>query len=532
MRCSSTGGPAPSYLSFELDDRRARSRLKVAAALVVSVTILLTIMLVPTRGEALSCEADLGHHHVRLSSGGDLSGPRRMRDGKPSSGRAAGAWPRCRALSHIVFVAENAGWGTSTMRGKMLVAALNVQPAHTHGAMTAYFTEVWTLGWHIARHGRPTVCVMIKFARKGATDRCRAAGALIIWDLIDNPQSTNVEYLREHDFDAIAVLTDVHATLLAKQGVRAIVLPHSHGNILRWSRATSEPRPTIRGVGFVYGDDLSKPPPADLASLTAELCAVNVAFYLVQSANNKPLALHQQPCPNTRSATRRLAASHDGKYGLDSSCALASSSTNARRASAQTALTSCQTLERVQPEAAQLQPPELASPPDLGGSTSQRGYYESKELLEKIDVGLVWRPNRAEEFGITRSKVHDLAVANRDGTRMAWWWSHGLPVIGFPMNAYVQMAHHADYPGALVNLSTAQEVRGALCNIQAPATRHCLQQLALRGSELSSPQASALDFMHAMCELHKAKCSAAVQSRWLSFASPGGWQWHAVSQGP
>ena len=66
------------------------------------------------------------------------------------------------------------------------------------------------------------------------------------------------------------------------------------GNILRWSRATSEPRPSIRGVGFVYGDDLSKPPPADLASLTAELCAANVAFYLVQSANvaDKPLRLH------------------------------------------------------------------------------------------------------------------------------------------------------------------------------------------------------------------------------------------------
>ena len=250
------------------------------------------------------------------------------------------------------------------------------------------------------------------------------------------------------------------------------------------------------------------------------------------------LRLHLQPCSSTRSATKRLAATHNGKYGSDTSCVLASSSTNAERASAgrasaQAALTSCQALERVQPEAAQLQPPELASPPDLGGSTSQRVYYESKELLEKIDVGLVWRPNRAEEFGVARSKVHDLAVANRDGTRMAWWWSHGLPVIGFPMNAYVQMAHHADYPGALVNLSTAEEVRGALCDIQAPATRHCLQQLALRGAELSSPQASALDFSHAMCELHKVKCSpAALQSSWLSFASPGGWQWHAVSQGP
>ena len=72
---------------------------------------------------------------------------------------------------------------------------------------------------------------------------------------------------------------------------------------------------------------------------------------------------------------------------------------------------------------------------------------------------------------MARSKLHDLAVANRGGTRMAWWWSHGLPVVGFPMNAYVQMAQHADYPTALVNLSTAEHARRAICDIQSSTTR-------------------------------------------------------------
>ena len=239
------------------------------ASLIVSVTILLTILLMPYRGDALRCEAELGFQHVQPSGGGDLSGPRRVRDalatrrlsssprdGKPSGDRAAGKpigsaeggkgaspWPRCRALSHIVFVAKAAGRGTATMRGELLVAALNAQPAHIHGAVTAHFTEAWSLGWHILRHGRPTVCVLIKDDLPGAADRCRAAGALIIWDLIDNPQSTNLEYLRGHDFDAIAVLTDVHATLLAKQGIRAVVLPHSHGVPRRGATSTSPPAP-------------------------------------------------------------------------------------------------------------------------------------------------------------------------------------------------------------------------------------------------------------------------------------------------
>ena len=420
------------------------------------------------------------------------------------------------------------------MRGKMLAASLNAQHLPTHGAVKAYFTEVWTVGWHITRYGRPSVCVMTKFARSDATKLCREAGALIIWDLIDNPQSTDVDYLRGHDFDALAVHTDVHAAFLAKYGIRTLVLPHSHGNTLRWSRlsATSEPRPRIRGVGFVYGDPLSKPPPADLASLTAELCAINVTFYLVASPPNKAITLHPQPCASTRSASAALPAAHGGKHGLDSCGALPSfgasgANANARESSAQKALKSYQALERVPPEATQALPAELASPPDLASGASQRQYYESKQLLEKIDVGLVWRPNREEEFGVARSKLHDLAIANRGGTRMAWWWSHGLPVVGFPMNAYVQMAQHADYPTALVNLSTAEHVRRAICDIQSPTTRHFLQKLALRGAELFSPESSALDFMHAICELHKDKCSGALNSGWLSFTSPGGWQWHA-----
>ena len=39
------------------------------------------------------------------------------------------------------------------------------------------------------------------------------------------------------------------------------------------------------------------------------------------------------------------------------------------------------------------------------------------------------------------------------------------------MFAYVQMAQHADYSTPLVNLSTAEHVRRAICDIQSSTTR-------------------------------------------------------------
>ena len=86
--------------------------------------------------------------------------------------------------------------------------------------------------------------------------------------------------------------------------------------------------------------------------------------------------------------------------------------------------------------------------------THQQRYYSSAELLDLVDVGLVWRPGH-QQGG-------PLAIRNRPPTRMHWWWSHGIPVIGYPMNAYVDAARRAHYPTDLLNLTTEGDIVNAL----------------------------------------------------------------------
>ena len=60
----------------------------------------------------------------------------------------------------------------------------------------------------------------------------------------------------------------------------------------------------------------------------------------------------------------------------------------------------------------------------LTDETNQRKHYLSDELLQRIDVGIVWQSGRQPGGHI--------AVQNRPPTRMHWWWSHAIPVIGYP----------------------------------------------------------------------------------------------------
>jgi hypothetical protein len=91
------------------------------------------------------------------------------------------------------------------------------------------------------------------------------------------------------------------------------------------------------------------------------------------------------------------------------------------------------------------------------------------------------------------------AVANRPPTRMAWWWSHGVPVLGFPMEAYVEGARRAGYPPTLLNLTRAVDVERALCAVADARTRGCLRRSALHGAALTSPQYSARELLAALC---------------------------------
>ena len=107
-----------------------------------------------------------------------------------------------------------------------------------------------------------------------------------------------------------------------------------------------------------------------------------------------------------------------------------------------------------------------------------------------FDIGVEAQPRGGDRslglWLVLKRKLHDLAVANQ-GVERTYGFTpypykvHGMMVllratsrtrvVGFPMFAYVQMAQHADYSTPLVNLSTAEHVRRAICDIQSSTTR-------------------------------------------------------------
>ena len=140
-------------------------------------------------------------------------------------------------------------------------------------------------------------------------------------------------------------------------------------------------------------------------------------------------------------------------------------------------------------------PPPWSNAP-LDDDTQQRGYYRSPQLHETVDLGLLWRPgNQAGS---------PFAVANRPPTRMAWWWSHGVPTLGYPMAAYTEGAARARYPAHLLNVSRVVDLPAALCALMPPRRRACLREAALRGAAVTSAQYSAHELVVALCELASA----------------------------
>ena len=146
------------------------------------------------------------------------------------------------------------------------------------------------------------------------------------------------------------------------------------------------------------------------------------------------------------------------------------------------------------------------------------------------------------------SYTRDLAVANQLGCGttvwnaypyMAWWWSHGLPlVVGFPMTClpYVQMAQHTRTTPHRWSTCPPQST----CAVpSAISSRLPPGPLPDRSSPSGAPSSLARRArLSILCTL-SASCTkttqrqvlGALHSGWLSFTSPGGWQWHAESKG-
>ena len=118
----------------------------------------------------------------------------------------------------------------------------------------------------------------------------------------------------------------------------------------------------------------------------------------------------------------------------------------------------------------------------LTDETNQRKHYLSDELLQRIDVGIVWQSGRQPGGHI--------AVQNRPPTRMHWWWSHAIPVIGYPTEAYLDAARRVNYPLALLNLTGSRQIQEALQRLAPPEERGCLQSTSRHGALLSSATAA------------------------------------------
>mmetsp|Transcript_13455 Transcript_13455/g.19771 ORF Transcript_13455/g.19771 Transcript_13455/m.19771 type:complete len:415 (-) Transcript_13455:129-1373(-) len=69
--------------------------------------------------------------------------------------------------------------------------------------------------------------------------------------------------------------------------------------------------------------------------------------------------------------------------------------------------------------------------------------YHLRPVEEGVDLAIIW-PHKFDDFTLKERPV----------TRLAYWWTHGVPVLYFPMQSYVEAVKVADYeyPGRLDNL--------------------------------------------------------------------------------
>ncbi|KAL1504688.1 hypothetical protein AB1Y20_008468 [Prymnesium parvum] len=322
--------------------------------------------------------------------------------------------------------------------------------------------------------GGQAVCVCVKFCHRAVASLCAAHGAPTLWDVIDNfrlYERSVVQRARLGFASAYAVQTAAHAALLSQwAGKPAVVLPHPHGNVGGWSTATRT-RPSLRGVGFIYGDASVNALSSSLVRrLARACCGAGARLYLIFSppaadTSAGSLRFQEQPCREPDGP--ELQRGHECRG-------------------------ECATM------------PADDSPPwpteRFRDDTGQRRFYESERILELIDVGLVWSGGVKLPRGFSGAQFFD---AHRPPTRMHWWWSHGIPTLAMQLPTFRDAAERAGYPAAAVALRTPEDVEAALRSISCAPARECLRRAALRGAAMSSPQAASDDLVRAACNLRQ-----------------------------
>ena len=385
-----------------------------------------------------------------------------------------------------------------------MVSVLNQTIGH-HGAQSSYIminSPVNTshhsqlIESHFDHIGGPAACVILKYPVAWIGAACRRRGAVVVGDAIDNHRAfSRATFGNEHyaAMDAMMVQTEWHAAEVASWGYHAIVLPHAHGNLDSWSVATTTRR-RLRGVGFVVSDLKNMPTRDDMRAILRACCHVNTTLYVINSAADG-LRIHpyahnctdtewfSENASGTAEASRRQAA--DGVASsapqsphLAKACQLARSAASHGHGGE----------DRLSAGAA-------VGVDAVVDSTRQRRYYESEALLRLVDVGLVWRPGKQQGGPV--------AIHNRPPTRMHWWFSHAIPVVGYPMGAYLDAARRVGYPLELLNVTSALRLEHALLSLAPPEARACLRQTASHGARVSSPWHSGFQLLASLCTLAK-----------------------------
>jgi hypothetical protein len=281
-------------------------------------------------------------------------------------------------------------------------------------------------GYLRAQPRRIGACVMVKLDMPWAAQACRAHNGTVVLDCVDNVWCFRQRELRKmRVYDQVLVQTSVHRDWLRSHKIPSSLLPYPHGNV-----GPPLPPPRVRAVlesvAFLYSDRFNLPNASQLHLLCQAAAGAGMSLLYVRSPSVKSYRVH---C----GANLSLPSGQEGGAfpdWRDDWC------------------------DRLPPPP--VSPSERTGvqlPPAVLEELSQRGnqslYYTSPKaqlLRNSFDVGLIWPPKL--RFGA-------FADSQRPPTRFHFWMAHGVPVVGYPMQAYTEAADRTGYPRLPVNVSSA-----------------------------------------------------------------------------
>ena len=412
----------------------------------------------------------------------------------------ARAGEHCADGTHVVFV-PIIPMGSIVMRGMMPLSVLNSTRGQLHQARVSYVTYDKTpsgstsledrLEHHFKTYGRPSACVLIKYHSGLVAKICKNLGAVVLLDCIDNHRCFSAGQageLKAH-YNAVIVQTRVHAEWLAARGVRALVQPHPHGDHKR-RRVAHPMRNRLLSVGLVFGDAKNLPDRSGFEAICSACARVNATLYLIDSPSStmlKPPRLGCKPAMIIPSASP-LRCTHGDASPRDQVLGVSDDGTPLTRPDERCSEVLAGNRSATEHAGA------FHYRGNLTDVTGQHRFYDSAvnhRLKDLIDVGLLWPPGGRRDSS--------MAVANRPGTRMHWWWAQSIPVIAYPMPAYTEASQRINYPPSLVDLTTQADIERALCTIASRRSRTCLQRAVVRGAFLTSPLHAALELLTTVC---------------------------------